>query len=183
MQRKIISLDIKLQILCRLETGERKVSVGASLNLATSMIIKSSASTASYLSTTKVTRSKTHLFEETERRLSIWVDDQTQRCMPLSQMLIVEKAKSISNHTTNSDIKAAQEFPEQNVQELLELLSESHSNEENSAVRTLTTEFLNNSIIKSAEIMDRFVEHNPDYKRRPKKPRLEKTKAGPSSQP
>ncbi|KRZ16927.1 CENPB DNA-binding domain-containing protein 1 [Trichinella zimbabwensis] len=98
MQRKAISLDMELQILCRLETGERKVSVGASLNLATSMIIKSSASTASYLSTTKVTRSKTHLFEEMERRLSIWVDDQTQRCMPLSQMLIVEKAKSISNH-------------------------------------------------------------------------------------
>ncbi|KRY56209.1 hypothetical protein T03_1743 [Trichinella britovi] len=60
--------------------------------------IKSSASANSYLSTTKATRSRTHLFEEMERKLSIWVDDQTQQCIFLSPMLIMQKARSISNH-------------------------------------------------------------------------------------
>jgi hypothetical protein len=38
MQRKSISLDVKLQVLRRLEAGEREVDVGASLTLATSTI-------------------------------------------------------------------------------------------------------------------------------------------------
>jgi hypothetical protein len=33
-----------------------------------------------------------------ERRLSIWVDDQTQQNMPLSKQIIIEKARSIFRH-------------------------------------------------------------------------------------
>ncbi|KRZ80873.1 hypothetical protein T10_9475 [Trichinella papuae] len=70
--------------------------------------------------------------------------DQMQQCMPLSQMLIMEKAKRIFRHieeetgddsekfiasresgeATNLEVKAAQEFPEQDVQQLLKPHSE-----------------------------------------------------------
>ncbi|KRX68332.1 Tigger transposable element-derived protein 1, partial [Trichinella sp. T9] len=61
-------------------------------------VIKSSAPTTWNFSTTKVTRSRTYLFEQVERRLSVKVTDQTRRCMPLSQMLIMKKTKSIFCH-------------------------------------------------------------------------------------
>ncbi|KRX82704.1 CENPB DNA-binding domain-containing protein 1, partial [Trichinella sp. T6] len=106
-QRKSISPDMKLQVLLCLEAGDWQVDMSASLDLATSTIrtiiknvdvIKSSAPTTWNFSTTKVTRSRTYLFEQVERRLSVKVTDQTRRCMPLRQMLIMKKAKSIFCH-------------------------------------------------------------------------------------
>ncbi|KRX25510.1 CENPB DNA-binding domain-containing protein 1, partial [Trichinella nelsoni] len=106
-QRKSISLDMKLQVLLCLEAGDWQVDMNASLDLATSTIrtiiknvdvIKFSAPTTWNFSTAKVTRSRTHLFEQVESRLSVRVTDQTRRCMPLSQMLIMKKAKSIFCH-------------------------------------------------------------------------------------
>jgi hypothetical protein len=60
--------------------------------------IKASATTELKLSAIKVTRSRNHLLEKMERRLSIWVDDQTQQNMPISKLIIMEKARSIFRH-------------------------------------------------------------------------------------
>uniref|UniRef100_UPI00358EA44C tigger transposable element-derived protein 1-like n=1 Tax=Myxine glutinosa TaxID=7769 RepID=UPI00358EA44C len=107
MSRKSISMFVKLQVIRRLEAGDCQVDVGASLNLAASTIrtimknadkIKASAPTTSKLPSTKVTRSRSHLLEKMENRLNIWVDDRTQRNMPMSQLIIMEKARHIFNH-------------------------------------------------------------------------------------
>ncbi|KRY16818.1 Tigger transposable element-derived protein 1 [Trichinella patagoniensis] len=99
--------------------------------------------------------SKTSNFQQlkNEKMLSICVDDQAQRCMPLKQMLIREKAKSIFSYMQNetgdasenfiasrsrsdrfrnncSNVKATQEFSEQDVQQLLEPHSKSPSNDD-----------------------------------------------------
>lgn len=104
VQRKSISLDVKLQVLRRLEAGERQVDIGASLNLATSTIrtiiknadkIISSATTTSNLAATKVTRSRNHILEKMEKSLCIWIYDQTQRNVPLSQLIIMDKARTL----------------------------------------------------------------------------------------
>lgn len=46
----------------------------------------------------RVTRMRNFGLEEMEKRLSIWIEDQAQRHIPLSQMIIMEKAKSIFLH-------------------------------------------------------------------------------------
>ncbi|KRZ11445.1 CENPB DNA-binding domain-containing protein 1 [Trichinella zimbabwensis] len=176
---KRISVDIKQQVLRRLKTGDSQVDVDTSLNLPTIRTIiknatkmKSSASKSSNFSTTKVTRPRTHLFEEMEKRLRIWVDNQMQRCMPLSQMIIIEKAKSIfksgaeaenfiisragwinrfkkranlrniriSDEAASSDVKAAEEFPEQDVQQLFESYIESVSSNDVKELAELCTD-------------------------------------------
>lgn len=105
--RKSISLDIKMQVLRRLENGERQVDIGSALNLSTSTIrtilknkekIKLSATTTTTSSATKITRSRSNIFEEMEKRLCIWIDNEIERNMPLSQLIIMHKALSIFNH-------------------------------------------------------------------------------------
>ncbi|KRZ19150.1 hypothetical protein T11_9523 [Trichinella zimbabwensis] len=106
-------------------------------------------------------------------------------------MLIMEKAKRIFRHieketgddsekflasresgeATNLDVKAAQEFPEQDVQQLLKPHSEmTLKNYQSYALimnqQLFTSENPNNSITKITEIMDhQFVEQDPDYER------------------
>jgi hypothetical protein len=70
-------LDVKLQVLRRLEADECQVDVGASLNLVMSNIrtiiknadnIKASATTKLKLSAIKVTRSRNHLLEKNGKK-------------------------------------------------------------------------------------------------------------------
>ena len=91
MQRKCICFDVKLQVLRQLEAGERKVDVGASLNMAMFMIrtttkiadnIRAYAPTTLKFSAIDVTHSRSCLLVEIVRRLGIWVDDQTRWNMP-----------------------------------------------------------------------------------------------------
>lgn len=101
---RCICLDVKLQLLRLLKGGEHRVSVGNSLNLSTSMIStsgqhKSFCNKTSKLSTTKVTPSTSHLLEEMGKRFNIWVDDQTEWNVPLSQLIIMEKVSCIFTHT------------------------------------------------------------------------------------
>jgi hypothetical protein len=106
-QRKSITLDVKMQVLWRLESGEHQVDISRALGLATSTTrailknaekIKTSAKSTTALIASKLTHSRSNLLEKMERLLSIWVEDQTQCHMPVSQLLIMEKAKSIFNH-------------------------------------------------------------------------------------
>lgn len=105
--RKSISLETKMQVIRRLDSGERQSQISAALNLATSTIrtilknkekILSSATATTSSSATRITRSRNNIIEEMEKRLSIWIDDEIERNMPLSQSIIMEKARRIFNY-------------------------------------------------------------------------------------
>lgn len=119
MTRKSISLDIKMQVLRRLENGERQVDIGNALNLSTSTIrtivknkdkIKLSATTTTSSNAAKITRSRSNILEEMEKRLCIWIDDEIERNMPLSQKIIMQKALSIFNHIENEREDTSENF-------------------------------------------------------------------------
>ncbi|XP_051885228.1 tigger transposable element-derived protein 1-like [Pristis pectinata] len=114
--RKSITLDVKLQVLRRLEAGERQVDVGRDFNLATSTIrtilknaekIKASRKTTTSFSATKLTRSRSSLLEKMEKELCMWVEDQMHCRIPLSQFMIMEKARSIFNHLKEQEGKGS----------------------------------------------------------------------------
>ncbi|KAM4706993.1 putative CENPB DNA-binding domain-containing protein 1 [Discoglossus pictus] len=103
LKRQSIPLDVKMQVLDRLEKGD----FGANLKLGTSTIrtilknkekIKSSATTSTASSDKKVTQFRCYALEEMKKRLSIWIDDEVERIMPLSQAIIMETARSIYSH-------------------------------------------------------------------------------------
>uniref|UniRef100_A0A8C4PZS8 HTH CENPB-type domain-containing protein n=1 Tax=Eptatretus burgeri TaxID=7764 RepID=A0A8C4PZS8_EPTBU len=107
VSRKSITLDVKMQVLRQIEAGERQVEVGRAFDLATSTIrtilsnadkIKASARSTTSLSKTKLTRSRSSLSEKMESRLIVWMEEQTRRQMPLTQSVIMEKARSIFTH-------------------------------------------------------------------------------------
>ncbi|GFW17780.1 tigger transposable element-derived protein 1 [Trichonephila clavipes] len=100
--RKSISLETKMQVIRRLDSGERQSQISAALNLATSIIrsilknkekILSSATASS--SETRITHSRNNIIEEMVKRLSMWIDEEIERNMPLSQSIIMEKARRI----------------------------------------------------------------------------------------
>ncbi|GFV39250.1 hypothetical protein TNCV_289271 [Trichonephila clavipes] len=71
-----------MQVIRRLDTGERQSQIGAAFNLATSTIrtilknnekILSMATAPTTSSVTRITRSRNNTIEEMEKRLSIWI--------------------------------------------------------------------------------------------------------------
>lgn len=102
--RKNITIDLKMQVIQCIEAGERQVDVGRRLGLGTSTIrtilkngekIKRSAKLTTPQSATKTSRSRNILLEKMEKRLSVWIEDQVQHCVPLTQVTIQEKARNI----------------------------------------------------------------------------------------
>ncbi|GFT56086.1 hypothetical protein TNCV_811411 [Trichonephila clavipes] len=95
-----------MHVIRRLDTGERQSQIGAALNLATSTIrtilknkekILSSVTVTTTSSATRITRSRNNTIEEMEKRLSIWIDDEIERKMPLSQSTFLIKWQNIVN--------------------------------------------------------------------------------------
>ncbi|GFV72945.1 hypothetical protein TNCV_1329531 [Trichonephila clavipes] len=89
--RKSISLETKMQVIRRLDTGESQSQIGTALNLATSTIrtlfknkekVLSSATATTKSSTIRITRSRNNTIEEMEKRLSLWINDEIKRNMP-----------------------------------------------------------------------------------------------------
>ncbi|CAH2316589.1 tigger transposable element-derived 1-like [Pelobates cultripes] len=118
-KRQSIPLDVKIQALDRLDKGERQVDIGADLHLPTSTIrtilknkdkIHTSATTSTASSAKKITRSRSYALEEMEKRLSIWIDDELDRNMPLSQATLMEKPKSIYAHIQSQDPDVMESF-------------------------------------------------------------------------
>ncbi|XP_035214767.1 tigger transposable element-derived protein 1-like, partial [Stegodyphus dumicola] len=117
--RKSISLKLKMEVIRRLDSGERQTLISASLNLPTSTIrtimknkekILSSATATTSSSATKITRSRNNIIEEMEKRLSIWIDDEIDRNMPLSQSIIMEKARRIFYYIQAETIDKSETF-------------------------------------------------------------------------
>lgn len=103
-ERKAITLDIKLEVLRRFEVGEKLSQIAKALDLAVSTVatirdnkekIKLSSQIATPLRASRLTRHRSAVMETMERLLHVWLEDQSQRNMPLSVTMIQEKAKSL----------------------------------------------------------------------------------------
>ncbi|GFR08276.1 hypothetical protein TNCT_140681 [Trichonephila clavata] len=88
-----MKIETKMQVIKRLDTGERLSQIGAVLNLTTLTIrtilknkekILSAATPTTTSFATRITRSRNNTIEKMEKRLSIWTDDEIERNMPLS---------------------------------------------------------------------------------------------------
>ena len=102
--RSSLSLEIKMDIIKRHESGQGTSHIGRVLSLAPSTVhtvvknaakIKAVAVTATPGSSTKITKLRTSAMEKMERMLRLWVEDQTHRNMPLSQAIVQAKARSL----------------------------------------------------------------------------------------
>ncbi|GFV37213.1 hypothetical protein TNCV_1056171 [Trichonephila clavipes] len=95
-----------MQVIRKLDTGERQSQISAALKLKTSTIrtilknkekILSSTPATTTNSATRITRSRNNTIEEIENRLSIRIDDEIERKMPLSQSTFLIKWQKIGN--------------------------------------------------------------------------------------
>lgn len=111
-------MDVKIDIIRRHENGQGTTIIGKELNLAPSTVhtvvqnapkIKTVVASAIPASSTKVTKLRSNKMEKMERMLKIWVEDQSQRHISLSQAIIQEKAKSLWA-TIQSDEGTSEEF-------------------------------------------------------------------------
>ena len=95
---------MKVAIIKKLDAGERMVSVAHAYNMNCSTIstiykqkdrIMEHVKNAVMMQSTVITKKRGRTIEEMEKLLMIWLEDQRQRRISLSLMLIQEKAKGI----------------------------------------------------------------------------------------
>ncbi|GFS86344.1 hypothetical protein TNCV_1681021 [Trichonephila clavipes] len=95
-------------VIRRLDTIECKSHIGSALNLATSthttrtilnneekILLSATATTTSFA--TRITHFRTIAMYEMDNRLSIWIDDEIERNMPLCQSTFLMKRQKIGN--------------------------------------------------------------------------------------
>lgn len=58
----------------------------------------SSATTNTATFATRITGSRNNTIQEKKKLISIWIDDEIKRNMPICQAILMEKAKRIFNH-------------------------------------------------------------------------------------
>ena len=103
-KRKAISMKVKLDIIKRSKNGETPTNIGRSLSFSRSTVatilkdkeriikhVKGSAP----MQATVITKQRSGLIIEMERLLVLWLEDQNQRRIPMSLMVIQEKAKRL----------------------------------------------------------------------------------------
>lgn len=102
--RKAITIDMKLDVINRLQRGERVLDVGRLLGLPESTVrsirdsaekIKKSAQSGTPGSAKKTSYARSSIMEHMERMLSTWIEDQNQRNVPVSMFLAQAKARAI----------------------------------------------------------------------------------------
>ena len=103
-KRKVISLEEKLKIISKHESGASKAKIGRdhSINESTvrhiiqnTKLYKDQGQSAASSSNAQTTRNRSIAMIEMERLLSIWLEDCNQKRIPLSQMTIKTKALSL----------------------------------------------------------------------------------------
>lgn len=116
-KRHTITLETKVNIIKRHDSGEKVVDIARSYLMNESTIrtiirdkerIKGHVRSAPQMQTTIITKKRGTVMEEMERLLCFWIEDQYQRRMPLSLRLIKEKALSLfkalqDKHGDNDD--------------------------------------------------------------------------------
>ncbi|GFW43095.1 hypothetical protein TNCV_1474901 [Trichonephila clavipes] len=95
-----------MQVIRRLHTGERQYRIGAALNLANGTIrtilknkekILPSATVTTTSSATRITRSRNITIYEMDSRLSMWIDNEIERNLPLSQSTFLINRQKIGS--------------------------------------------------------------------------------------
>ncbi|XP_007665107.1 tigger transposable element-derived protein 1 [Ornithorhynchus anatinus] len=102
--RKSLSLAVKLDVLKCLDSGERQIDVCKAFGLAGSTVrtiirnaakIREFGKTTTPLTAAKLSRARPPIMVDMERLLSIWIEEQTRRRIPLSFLSIQAKARSL----------------------------------------------------------------------------------------
>ena len=101
-KRKAINMEVKLKIIKRSKNGETPTKIGRSLGLNRSTvatILKDKKRIIEHvkgpapMKATVITKHRSILIIEMERLLVLWLEDQNQQGVPVSLMVIQEKAK------------------------------------------------------------------------------------------
>lgn len=102
--RKSITLHVKLEVLRRFEEGEKLTQIARALGLATSTVasirvnkdkIRANSQAATPVSATQLTRCRGVLMGRMERLLSLWIEEQKRQNLPVSTLLIQDKARRL----------------------------------------------------------------------------------------
>lgn len=102
--RKRFTLDFKLKLLKRIDSGERQVDVANALGITGSTVrtviknrdsILEAGKSSVPTQATQLTKARPPIMVEMEKLLSIFVEDNTQRRIPLSADIIKQKALSL----------------------------------------------------------------------------------------
>lgn len=102
--RKSITLHVKLEVLRRFEEGEKLTQIARALGLATSTVasirvnkekIQASSQAATPVSAKQLTRCRGVVMGHMERLLSLWIEEQKQQNLPVSTLLIQDKARRL----------------------------------------------------------------------------------------
>uniref|UniRef100_S4R489 HTH CENPB-type domain-containing protein n=1 Tax=Petromyzon marinus TaxID=7757 RepID=S4R489_PETMA len=102
--RNTISFEVKLDVLNRFDAGERAVDISSELGLPPTSVrtiranahkIREYARSVTTLNAARIIRGRDKVKDNMERLLSLWIEDQGQRNVPMSLMMIQEKAKSL----------------------------------------------------------------------------------------
>ena len=111
-QRKTICIAEKLEVINRLEKGERIANICRALGLAKSTVrtirnnadrIKESAKSGTRASAKRICYSRSSTMERMEKMLSMWIEDQNQRHLPISMLVVQAKARSIYEDLSKDD--------------------------------------------------------------------------------
>ena len=104
MKRKAISMEVKSEIIKRHEEGESCASIGRKMELARTTVVTivkdrerilNHIKGSTPMSSTCITKQRSQLIIEMERLLVLWLDDQRQRRMPVSLLVMQEKARRL----------------------------------------------------------------------------------------
>lgn len=102
--RKAVTLETKLNVLRRLDNGEKITYICTALGLPKSTVqtirdnkkkIESYSQSIKTSYCSKRTRERSSIMEQMERLLDLWMENNHQRNVPMSQIIIQQKAKSI----------------------------------------------------------------------------------------
>lgn len=102
--RKSITLHMKLEVLWRFEEGEKLTQIARALGLATSTVasirvnkdkIWANSQASTPVSAKQLTRCRGVVMGHMERLLSLWIEEQKHRNLPVSTLLIQDKARQL----------------------------------------------------------------------------------------
>jgi hypothetical protein len=111
-RRKTISIEDKLDIINRLENGERIADICRNVRLAHSSVrtirdnadkIKASAKSGTNGCAKRTSYSRSSTMERMEKMLSAWIEDQNRRHVPVSMRVVQTKARCIYDDLPKGD--------------------------------------------------------------------------------
>lgn len=103
-ERKTLTIAEKVEVIRRMESGERRSDVCKALSLAPSTVstimnnvdkIKRTHTGMSSASSSRTIYSRSETMGKMEKLLVLWVDDMNQNNVPVTQAVILDKAKSL----------------------------------------------------------------------------------------